>query len=151
MRNIVSFDTKVNCSLCGQKGFYSEGHEDPRCPRCNIPVFYNDIYDTFKDDDIRVLYDFCDTCKIVFDHSGCNHAENGCDWQIYNAHFISKYEHEGDVYEGMPLFENEEEWLKEGGKIKILETICPNKNSICPKACYPKDKHPQDYRECDLN
>lgn len=148
MKNIVSFDTKVKCHYCKQQGFFCQ-IDKSSCPRCGNFETWNDIYDTFKSDDIRIIYSFCDNCNIIYD-IGCKHGENGCGDAIHNAHFINKYEYEGGVYEGMPQFENEEEWLRESPKIKILEEICPNKRSICPKSHYPIKTHPWYYEECSL-
>lgn len=147
MRNIVSLDTKVKCYKCKQQGFFCSIEDFTSCPRCGEHEIWNDIYDTFKDDDIRVEYTFCNKCGIMYE-LGCMHGENGCTSGIYNGHLIKKYEYEGDVYEGMPHFENEEEWFREAPKIKVLEQIC--KGSVCLRPCYPKETHPQYYKECKL-
>jgi hypothetical protein len=149
MKNIVSLDTKVKCCYCKQQGFFCSSIDEYSCPRCDHLEIWDDIYKTFKGDDIRCVYTFCKYCNIIYE-LGCMHGENGCCFAIRNAHFIKKYEYEGDVYEGMPQFENEEEWLREAPKIKVLEQICPNKRLICPKASYPIETHPQYYRECNL-
>jgi hypothetical protein len=154
MKNIVSIDTKVKCRRCNIKGFFAATYH---CPRCDYFMGYEysnsinkDIYDEFKEDDIRNQFIFCEKCCIVF-KNGCKHMEGGCDDQVENAHFISKYEYEGNVYTGMPLFENEDEWIKEAPKIKVLEIFCSNKGiDSCSKASYPKDKYPQYYEDCDL-
>jgi hypothetical protein len=61
MKNIVSLDTKVKCCYCKQQGFFCSSIDEYSCPRCDHLEIWDDIYKTFKDDDIR-----CDNYEPEF-------------------------------------------------------------------------------------
>ena len=114
MKNIVNIDTKVVCWHCNQKGFYSFEFSSMTCPLCEKQTDEEDTNGNY----------FCEDCGIIFDAFGCPHKEE------YNAHFIGKYEYEGIIYNGMPLFESLEEWKNKIGDIMILKWICPNEGCL---------------------
>jgi hypothetical protein len=134
MKNIVSIDTKVKCCHCFESGFFIFSYEEYTCPRCDCYLINNEDDDNGDESS----YYFCKSCNIVVNIYGCVHCED-----IMNAHLINEYEYKGEVYTGMPLFENEEEWKVEFKNIKILKLICPNYGSKCHS-----DKY--DYGKCEL-
>ena len=115
MKNIVEIDTKVKCWCCDTPGFFSFEFDNMTCPRCEMQTELE--YQDFS---------FCKDCGIVFDSFGCSHGE-----EKYNAHLIKRYEYEGEVYTGMPLFESAEEWKNKCDKIKVLDWHCPNTFCNC--------------------
>jgi len=86
------------------------------CPFCNEWIDSSD--DNYFE---NIEMEYCAHCKILFD-LGCVYAELGCTDDIYYAKLVSKWEYNGEVHDGMILFDNYIELAD--NKIKILETIC---------------------------
>jgi len=137
MKNCVNTRSKVGYLIeCGYGG------DIIRCPYCGkmdafsafnlnhmdkMPETRDKFALKFEEDDFfKKWFYYCEDCKITFDN-GCQYSDPGvADDGIYNAHIISKYMFEGDVYEGTPLFESIDEWLDLCDKVQVLEWRCPN-------------------------
>jgi radical SAM protein with 4Fe4S-binding SPASM domain len=87
------------------------------------------IYNDNNDNDY--WFNYCHECKLTF-VCGCK-----CDRDLaHNAHIISKYMFNGDIYEGQPFYESIDEWLELSDKVTVLEWCCPNNGK---KNCSLKD------------
>lgn len=113
MKNLIKLQTKVNCSRCSTRGFFTQrGYDcDHDCPMCGEKSEM-DWLDKSNLTDIQIDDIICDTfclsCRILFGE-GCTHGENGCDSNTYNSHIIGKWEYKGETYIGMPQFDSLEE------------------------------------------
>lgn len=156
------------CSGCSTKGFFSStpnGGDYITCPLCDNFDWeswnyntdkYNEYYEKYGYMDNGELTvgcldfgSYCDKCNILFE-TGCTHNAKGCTDSIYNGHIIGKWEYKGEIYIGMPCFDNVEEYFKEGPKIKVLEVLCPNNIKHCIKPDFSKEEYPQYYSTCPL-
>ncbi len=154
MKNITTVRLKrlLFCDICEDIGFFHYtpyGADYSSCPLCeNFCEYESDISGSDK------KISLCPKCLILFDFYGCTHAEQGCTDSILNGHFISKWENKltGDIYVGMPQFDEIEDWVQNMDNIKILEKICPNKGiPSCKYANYNESEFPQYYEKCDLS
>lgn len=138
MKNVNNIQTIVKCDKCNQGGFFIHNRSSCfgdyySCPLCNSNT-YNPDYDYNKLNEID--FEFCSTCNIMFEY-GCTHANEGCDWNITNAHFICKYEYKNNIYNGMPQFDNFEDWIRNVDDVKILEMVCLNNGYHCTNSYHP--------------
>lgn len=151
MKNIAGPNKIDYCILCGLKGFFGEasmGRCGEACPCCNTRHYFDwnesdcyknkmDLNDAF---DMRNRFLYCRHCGIIF-QLGCLHYSSSpysCEEDIKNAHFIKKWRYAGteEVYEGMPHFDNPEDWFHHVNLVEVLEMNCPNKNAQCSKTRY---------------
>ena len=150
MRNVDTQTLKQieTCILCGKRGFFcqsSMGRCGASCPCCGERHFLdwgsssnyrkNIKYD--ETDDMRNLFLYCSKCGIIF-QLGCIHFTRGAydlDEDITNSHFIKKWKNKetGLEYEGMPHFDNPDDWFNNANKVEVLEMNCFNKNIQCVK------------------
>jgi len=150
MKNILCVDKMYYCYHCNVRGFFCytpSGADFQTCPCCGQNDFLNDainrypypkirMYDfLFEDEfenDMRNVYRYCSFCKIIF-QLGCMHYNGGCTSNVYNCHFIKKWKHKTTniVYEGMPLFDNYEDWFNNVNDVVVLKMHCPHNNSKC--------------------
>lgn len=163
MRNTCTLTPSEKCYFCGIKGFFSHtpnGGDYISCPACGTSDFLNDNWcfanetkynflqnDEFEND-MRNLYPYCDKCKIIYS-LGCKHNIVGCTDDVYNGHFIKKWKDKTTEtnYEGMPLFDNTDDWFKNVTNVEILEMFCPHNNYKCPKTIY---KFTNSWEKCEL-
>lgn len=151
MRNIKHLTKIEYCILCGLKGFFGEssmGRCGESCPCCNRRHFFDwnesDYYkyqmDIEDECDMRNKYLYCSPCGIIF-QLGCLHFSNSPyhrEDEVKNAHFIKKWRYAGKdkVYNGMPQFNNPEDWFNNVTQVEVLEMDCPNQNAQCLKTHY---------------
>lgn len=164
MRNAQSLPQLSSCCIkCDLRGVFTYtpcGADYITCPCCESydiltdDAYSNDsrltfLFDAFStddpdyDNDNRLTMHFCPKCCIMFD-IGCTHAKQGCSDDVYNAHFIKKWEHKvsKEIYEGMPLFDGGiDDWLKNAPLVTILEKHCPHNGAVCANPYYyPTEK-----------
>lgn len=148
MKNIVRYNTKVECYWCGKLGYFTTEmgvtYDPYQCPLCEWPC-----YETGINDDISYYlsdnaYKYCDRCSIIY-QIGCKHNDRGVD-SISNAHLISMWRYKGELYIGMPQFQSIDELNSELRSIEILEMCCPNKGLICKHTNTPISSD-----DCELN
>ncbi len=159
VKNTCYVNSTHKCNYCNLKGFFCStpnGADFETCPCCGAYDFLNDCVNSTKYDflfedefenDMRNQYRYCKFCKIIF-RLGCDHYNGGCTDNVYNAHFVKKWKHKvtGIEYEGMPLFDDENDWFNEVNNIKILKMYCPHNNNKCKT----KGRGPVSYI-CDLS
>ncbi len=149
MKNIHVMSLKQDaCILCGVAGYFCEssmGRCGPGCPCCGQRHFfdwggsatYRRRVDRDDCSDLRNQYLYCKDCGIVF-ALGCVHYASEfvhSEDHILNAHFIQKWKHREtqQVFDGMPIFENPEDWFENVNQVEVLEMTCPQRNLICRK------------------
>lgn len=136
MKNCNRVDTKVSCSYCHVKGFfvtYAFGADYASCPFCGS------LTDTcVSNGDEWITYWFCQTCNVIFD-ACCDHYDGetcDSDENISNAHLICKYMFQGDVYDGMPLFDGGiAEAECKFPQCTMLQWTCPNSKKASTRWC----------------
>ena len=156
---ITKYESPV-CNSCNKYGFFCYtpyGGEYSTCPLCQDADYFNsdssDKLNVLLEDeyieDIRQEYSYCKRCRVIFD-TGCKHAENGCTSSVYNGHLIDMWlnKNTNDVHHGMPQFDDEDDWFKNGNMITILRWNCPNSGLHCTNGYYPKLSHPNYYPLC---
>ena len=130
-----SFQT---CPCCGKNDFLNDTIKYKKNPTKYGFIFedYDDYHDEYDNDkyqnDIRIKYRYCNFCKILFD-SGCIHyIAKGSD-DVTNGHFIKKWKNKitGIVYQGMPQFDNEDDWLINANNVQVLQMYCPHNSNKC--------------------
>jgi hypothetical protein len=155
MKNIIEFNTKMNCYNCKKLGFFiytPGGANSTTCPICgdnewkynnyNNPIYkeylekygydYDDTpyYVTGNSEIEKIIghheYHFCGVCKIIYHTEHDAHYRGGCTDNIYNGYLVGEWEYQGNKYIGMPCFDNDEEYMKTIKDINILKMICPN-------------------------
>jgi hypothetical protein len=96
---------------------------------------------------MRRIYNYCDKCNILFE-LGCTHCVVGCTSDVYNGHFIKQWTDKTTdiVYDGMPQFDNVDDWFDNANNVEVLEMFCPHNNNKCKKSRYPAT----DGFNCDL-
>ena len=166
MKNITTITYKKGviplCTSCKIQYFICftpNGGDYITCPLCNgieykYKIYPHENYDDGDDDDMH-YENYCDNCGILY-INGCLHLEEGCTDSTYNAHFISKWMYipTGEIFNGMPYFENSDDWKKEIMNIKILQSMCPNNNNkhCSSNTIYSKINCPQYYNNnCTLS
>jgi hypothetical protein len=94
---------------------------------------------------------YCNKCNIIFD-VGCTHACNGCTEDCHNGHIVSSWKdiEKNIIYDGMPVFKSFDAFLTDHDKFQILSWLCINDGKHCSRGYYPKESHPQYYRDCSL-
>lgn len=138
MYNLVQLtsQTYVRCNSCQYSGLYCYTPNDAdniTCPLCaniessevNKYVFVNR-----ENKEEFVSMHLCVNCKVMFT-LGCVHCKKGCIDDIVNAHLVKMYKYMGDEYEGMPLFQNVQEFHNTIKGISIVKLFCPNKGKVC--------------------
>lgn len=67
------------------------------------PICFKYINEVHIDTLLKKVDCFCGNCRILLTY-GCTYTCNGCDFNEYNAHFISKWKNKetSQVYNGMP-------------------------------------------------
>jgi hypothetical protein len=152
MKNIVCVNQLQKCGRCEIKGFFCYtpyGGGFTTCPCCGENDFLNTLHHIQRDDkydflyedefdnDMRNLYSYCKNCKIIYE-LGCDYCYVGCTDGIYNCHFIKKWKHKKTniEYEGMPMFDDENDWFDNVNNVEILNMYCPHKGSTCIKTIY---------------
>ncbi len=157
MKNIVCLKSLQPCQACKLKGFFSYSKNKGdfiTCPSCGQGEYFwggvcdekfvEDldliIYNNQDEKDMHFKYSYCNHCKIIF-KKGCMHAEN-----ILNAHFIKKWKNKktGEKHEGMPLFDDNQDWFDNVNDVEIIEEWCPHKGNKCIRTNYVLSKG------CDL-
>lgn len=123
------------------------GGDTTTCPLCcNFDLIYNigykteqynEYFDKYKyfykpyNEDIIGHYklEYCNKCNILYD-IGCINKVNGCTSDDYNGHLVNKWKYQDIIYNGMPCFDNVEDYLEKIKYIEILEMKCPNTGNI---------------------
>lgn len=167
MKNIVCVSKIQYCHYCRMKGFFCEtplGGDHNTCPCCGKYDFlsttsdekYDFLYDNEYMNDVRQEYSYCNDCNIIFE-VGCIHYCGGCTDNTYNCHFIKKWRDKPTniEYQGMPQFEDENDWFENANNVEILQMYCPHKNDKCVKnrpdtyrylhTCYLRNKKSDEY------
>lgn len=162
---ISSLDKLPECENCHKQGYYcNSGHDVRTCPLCgyykngDYPAFpdENGNYPDDPDEDYPLGcgldkgdFEFCNYCKCIYDDFGCTHAVQGCDFDIFNGHIISRWKDKSTdtIYDGMPQFRNKKQWNDRAKDVEILAMVCPNNGIRCPNA-YHKDS--KNYMKCKL-
>lgn len=154
MKNIsCECNMKLRCYLCKVIGFFCYKPEDGEyvsCPCCKENDYLSRIYveethDFLNEDeyvnDMRNFYNYCETCRILFE-VGCTHIRVGCSCDVYNAHFIKKWTDKTTnvIYDGMPQFDNNDDWFHNVNNVEVLEMYCPHKDGKCAATSYPIDE-----------
>lgn len=138
MKNANKITTICKCDRCEQGGFFIHNRtgitECFSCPLCDFRI--EEQYEYKVDDYIQSNFKYCPKCRIMFDY-GCTHSLVGCEWDVWNAHIISKYKYKGQVYYGMPQFDSIEEWKECANDIEILEMKCLNDGYHCLHNYHP--------------
>ena len=123
------------------------GGDHNTCPLCGGDEFKYDLnYSKLCDEDDTIFENYCNACHIIF-RVGCMHQEHGCTDSTYNGHLICEWTNTktNEFFEGMPYFEDADDWLENVNYVKINRWCCPNKNNICTgQGMYPTHKW------CDL-
>ena len=153
MKNSSSVGSVYVCNRCNLAGFFCYtpcGADFKTCPCCgeydflNATVNYTDEptkYDFLFDDengnydyDMRNSYSFCKKCKIIFE-LGCTDCSQGCTDDTYNCHFIKRWKNKitNIEYQGMPKFDDEDEWFDHVNDVEVLEMYCPHNGNKCTK------------------
>lgn len=154
MKNIVALHNLQYCFSCKVKGFFGftpDGADYHTCPSCGACDFirwqvcqtkddnkyarlYSDANDSDFDNDNRLNMDYCEKCKIMFD-LGCTHHNGGCTDNTFNAHFIKHWRDKttNEEHEGMPQFDDVDDWFNNANNIEVLEMFCPHKGNKCKK------------------
>lgn len=156
MKNSTDLYSLSQCVYCNLKGFfcYIGNNYTTQCPSCKSHDYVHSIENentlylreiendsskkTTKDTDMRVKYSYCKSCKIMFD-IGCIHYKHvktptiDTNYNVYNGHFIKKWIDKvtNEPYEGMPLFEDEQDWFENANNVEVIEMYCPHKGSLC--------------------
>lgn len=153
MKNIVCVNKLQECIKCKLRGFFCytpEGGVHHTCPCCGTYDFMsygiNDEkhskYDRSIEDnaDMRNSYYYCNLCKIIFDR-GCEHAREGCTDGVYNCHFIERWKDKttGIEYDGMPQFDDTDDWYNNVNNIEVLQMHCAHNGALCEKTLYKID------------
>lgn len=145
--------SKAYCIRCSKMDYTIEtpmGGSYTTCPVCRKYVDfededelykkYDELYDNCVNGDLLNNY-YCHKCNILFDSE--IHGSNGCSEDNYTAIFISKFNWNGKIYEGMPQINAEELFsiLKNDIQFEILEKVSTNTLPVpiryCSKAIYP--------------
>ena len=150
MKNTLCVGKVYYCYNCKIKGFFCytpNGADFETCPSCGkydyLNSSVNDVttptkYDFLSEDeyanDMRNLYSYCEHCKIIF-KLGCMHYNGGCTDNTYNCHFIKRWKDKINniEYEGMPMFDDNEDWFNNVNNVEILQMYCPHHNDKCKK------------------
>lgn len=145
-----SFVNKLqSCHYCNLTGFFCytpSGADFHTCPCCGEYDFlsnecnyktnekYDFLYEDEYENDMRYIYKYCKYCKIIFE-LGCMHYNGGCTDNVFNCHFIKKWNHKVSniVYDGMPIFDDEKDWFENVNNVEILTMYCPHKGHKCSK------------------
>ena len=144
MKNLVqlSFTNNKKSILCNCNGLFthiSMWNEDYICcPFCDKRFSkycnkYSKECHTNYDD--YISFYSCIKCNILFTN-GCYHIDSDGGTGIFNVHLINKYKYKNDIYEGMPFFENNDEFNLVKHDIEILQLICPNNGDYCKEKKY---------------
>jgi len=147
MKNITNVKEISFCDYCDLKGFFCRtpcGADFTTCPCCGGDDYVNNLSDSDYDaiyeneNDMRIEYKYCNKCKIIFE-LGCTHAAIGCTDNVYNAHFIKKWKDKitNIEYEGMPEFDDENDWFNNVNNIQVLQIHCPHIGAHCSKTRHP--------------
>ena len=150
MKNTLYVDKVQNCYSCKLKGFFCytpQGGDFETCPCCgnydflnasvndeNGPTIYDFLLEDEFDNDMRNVYSYCNHCNIIFT-LGCDHYNGGCTDVIYNCHFIKKWKNKitNIEYEGMPKFDDKDDWFNNVNNVEVLEIYCPHNHVKCTK------------------
>ena len=160
MKNISNVMQLQQCSACKLKGFFCYtpcGADYITCPCCGEYDYLNvtgdekyDFLTAWSDEiddmscdtegyfeDMRYKYRYCSSCKIMFE-TGCTHNRGGCTSDIYNAHFIKKWKNKltNIEYDGMPQFEDTDDWFANAVNVEVIENYCPHRTARCVKTSY---------------
>jgi hypothetical protein len=158
MKNGSYVPSKSSCYKCNVEGYYCttpEGGEYNTCPLCNNYDYMSSelnkpnnerIYDFDVDvDDMRHNneYPYCNNCNIIY-RLGCIHSNHGCTDSIFNCHMIKKWKliYSDQIFEGMPIFDDSNDWYNNANNIIVLELWCTGNK--CSRSHYQ-------LRECFLN
>ncbi len=170
MKNIIKFETKQSCLSCNKYGFFTQNvyNKDYSCPLCGQDsITFNklfkafagndsdqfDDYDDSPDENLPIstwslnwsednlFWYYCPWCFIVF-QLGCTHMDKSR--PLLNTHFISKYIYQNQTYNGMPQFESQYDAQNKLSDIKVIQTICPNRNWICINYNSSNEREPCD-------
>lgn len=148
MKNILCVNSTYYCSHCKLKGFFCytpNGADFETCPCCgendflnnyvnykNYPTRYDFLFEDEFIDDMRYKFKYCNHCNIIF-QLGCVHLIGGCTESTYNCHFIKKWKDKisNIEYDGMPMFDDVDDWFNNANNVEVLEMYCPHKNNKC--------------------
>ena len=149
MKVLLDITTSAQCFMCKKSGFFvqtPDGADYTTCPLCTKRDYASTLPYTWNDDmkynDMRIMYSYCSSCKIMFDY-GCIHAICGCTDDVYNAHFIKQWKdlQTGEIYTGMPQFDNNQDWYDNANNVQVLGLVCINTEGhieYCQKAYHSK-------------
>jgi hypothetical protein len=158
MKNINKIVYPEKNTLCQCRGFFCttpNGADYTTCPFCEGTEYKYHNWENFikyeSDENNNIHHNFCDKCGVLYE-AGCTHKVYGCTDDLYNAHVVRKWKDTltGNIYIGMPQFENSEEWKSNVNNIEILEWVCVGAGHCPTEGRYSKVKYPQNYTQCSL-
>lgn len=156
MKNVLCVDKIYYCCYCKLNGFFSytpSGADFETCPCCGKndflnesvnykkkPTKYDFLFEDEFENDMRYALGYCNFCKIIF-KLGCIHNNGGCTDNVYNCHFIKKWKHKvtNIEYDGMPKFDDNDDWFNNVNNVEVLQMYCPHNNNKCKTSCYKVD------------
>jgi hypothetical protein len=136
MNNHTNLQVSHVCEHCKEKTlvcYTPNGADYNTCPLCDSSELnkYNySLCDNIEDDDM-LNYSYCEKCHIIYE-IGCKHKVYGCTDDAYNAHLICEWKDKRtkQYYEGMPYFDNIDDWLQNVNYVQIIKWCCPNKKKF---------------------
>jgi len=154
MKNNTNVKQVQKCYHCGLEGFFCytpNGANYETCPCCGEydllsnnkePDKYDFLFEDEFDNDMRRLYYYCKCCKIIFE-LGCKHCIVGCTDDTYNCHFIKKWKDKltNIEYQGMPIFDDEDDWFNNVNNVEVLEMCCPHNGYKCSKTYHENTRN----------
>lgn len=171
MKNITTITKPTQkCTSCKQIGYYcltpmgADYETCPLCGNCLLDEYdygddiTNEEYDKIKKLNLRKHdngfdLNYCTDCHVMIE-VGCMHAAGGCTDNDYNGHVVCKWRDKTNdiIYNGMPHFESEQEWLDKVDDVQVLNMVClsmeDEQHCTGKLCCYPKSKYPQFYSNC---
>lgn len=144
MKNTQNLHLNMICITCNLQGFfcYKPTEDHCTCPSCGKYDHLSinselDKYQFLYEDinDIRRKFQYCDNCQIIY-QVGCMHSCLGYTDNVYNAHVIKRWKFNNVEYEGMPKFDDVNDWFNNSNNIEILEMYCVHKNDKCVNTRY---------------
>lgn len=125
--NYSDIESKSRCYMCNKTKFVVEDY-NVNCPICNHII----NYDNFTVDEIKIIenhissqklyefeyengFKFCSNCNIIFtwdddNYHGTEQWEHGT--TIYYGLLVEGFIYKGKYYDGMPVFDDKDEFIK---------------------------------------
>ncbi len=139
MKNTNTLQVTNICEYCKNNTMiqFTPNGGDQSCPLCGHHNYNNVNIEYNYDDDNMFNYGFCKNCHIIYE-TGCIHQTQGCTDSIYNGHLICEWKDKRTnvKFEGMPYFDDVNDWIKNVNNVEVIRQCCPNKIKICVKQTY---------------